>query len=437
MKISVLGLGYVGCVSAACLADSGHTVVGVDINPVKVGVLNEGRTPIIEREIEEIIARARKEGKLRATTDIAEALRDADASVVCVGTPSKPNGSLDLTYVERVCREIGELLRGRERRHIVVIRSTILPGTMRSMVIPTLERSSGARAGVDFGVCFNPEFLREGTSVYDYYHPPKIIVGSANRDDASAVMAMYEGIDAPRFITELEVSEMVKYADNTFHGLKVCFANEIGDICKELGIDSGDVMNIFCSDTKLNVSRNYLKPGFAFGGSCLPKDLRALTYKATSMDLKVPVLSAILESNEYHLRRGIRMVMDTGSKRIGILGLSFKEGTDDLRESPIVSLIETLLGKGYELKIFDRNVNLARLVGANREYIEKHIKHISRLMTEDVGELTAFAEVVVVGNKSDEFKAIVEGLGERHTVIDFVRLADRIDTKARYVGFCW
>jgi len=308
---------------------------------------------------------------------------------------------------------------------------------MRGMVIPTLERSSGARAGVDFGVCFNPEFLREGTSVYDYYHPPKIVVGSASREDAAAVMAMYEGIEGTRFITDLEVSEMVKYADNTFHGLKVCFANEIGNICKEIGIDSGDVMDIFCSDTKLNVSRNYLKPGFAFGGSCLPKDLRALTYKATSMDLKVPVLSAILESNEYHLRRAIRMVMNSGSKKIGLLGLSFKEGTDDLRESPVVSLIETLLGKGYELKIYDRNVNLARLVGANREYIEKHITHISRLMTEDVGELTAFAEVVVVGNKSDEFKAIVEGLERRHTVIDLVRLADRIETKARYVGLCW
>jgi GDP-mannose 6-dehydrogenase len=437
MKIGVFGLGYVGCVSAACLADSGHTVIGVDINPVKVGVLNEGRTPIIESEIEEIIARGRKSGRLRATGDMAEAVRVADLSVVCVGTPSRPNGSLDLTYVERVCGEIGSLLPGRERRHIVVIRSTILPGTMRSLVIPTLERASGARAGKDFGVCFNPEFLREGTSVFDYYHPPKIIVGSASPEDAATVMAMYDGIEAARFVTELEVSEMVKYADNTFHGLKVCFANEIGNICKELGIDSGRVMDIFVSDTKLNVSRNYLKPGFAFGGSCLPKDLRALTYKATALDLKVPVLSAILESNEYHLGRAARMVMDAGSKRVGILGLSFKEGTDDMRESPVVSLIETLIGKGYELKIYDRNVNLARLVGANREYIEKHIRHISRLMTEDVGELAAFADIIVVGNKSEEFKGIVEALDEKHTVIDLVRLADRVETKARYVGLCW
>jgi GDP-mannose 6-dehydrogenase len=308
---------------------------------------------------------------------------------------------------------------------------------MRELVIPTLERSSGKSADTDFAVCFNPEFLREGTSVYDYYNPPKIVVGGRVREDAEAVSAIYEGIEAPLFVTDMETAEMVKYVDNVFHGLKVTFGNEIGNICKEIGIDSHDVMEIFCSDTKLNLSPYYLKPGFAFGGSCLPKDLRALVYKTRTLDLKSPVLSSIMESNEYQISRGLEMITGLGKKKIGVLGFSFKAGTDDLRESPIVILIETLLGKGYKLKVYDSNVSLARLVGANKEYIEERIEHISSLMTDTIEELVEFAEVIVIGNKSEEFREALGSLKEDQAVVDLVRIAGDIETQARYEGLCW
>jgi GDP-mannose 6-dehydrogenase len=308
---------------------------------------------------------------------------------------------------------------------------------MRKVVIPAIEGKSGLAAGSGFGICFNPEFLREGTSVEDYYNPPKIVVGSETQDDAIRVREMYGGIEAPTILTTLEVAEMVKYVDNSFHALKVTFANEIGNICKELGIDSHAVMDIFCSDRKLNLSPYYLKPGFAFGGSCLPKDLRALTYKANALDLKAPVLASILESNEYQIRRGLQMILNKGKKNVGVLGFSFKAGTDDLRESPIVMLIESLIGKGYKLKVYDTNVNLAKLFGANKEYIEKHIEHISNLMTTSIDELVSFADIIVIGNKSEEFKKVLAMLTERHDVIDLVRIDKDVKTKARYEGLCW
>jgi GDP-mannose 6-dehydrogenase len=437
MRVSVLGLGYVGCVSAACLARDGHDVIGVDVNPVKVGHINEGHTPIIEERIGDIIRDVVAAGKLRATTDTVRAIAESDVSLVCVGTPSRPNGSLELDYVERVCAEIGAALAGKKQRHVVVIRSTVLPGTMRGLVIPTLEKHSGLAAGTGFGICFNPEFLREGSSVYDYDNPPKLVIGTDVAADAEKVRALYEGIETRTIVTRLEVAEMVKYVDNTYHALKVCFGNEIGNICKEIGVDSHEVMDIFCSDTKLNISPLYFKPGFAFGGSCLPKDVRALRYRATGLDLKAPVIASILDSNEYQIQRGLSLILRRGKKNVGVLGFSFKAGTDDLRESPIVMLIETLLGKGYKLKIYDSNVSVARLVGANKEYIEKHIEHISSLMTDSIEELVAFADVIVIGNKSDEFARVLPMLSERHHVIDFVRIADRVTTKATYEGLCW
>lgn len=437
MRVSVIGLGYVGCVSAACLANDGHDVIGVDINPLKVGHINEGRTPIIEDKIGDLVRDAVARGKLRATTDVARAVAETDLSVVCVGTPSRANGSLELHYVERVCGEIGRALAGKTGRHLVVIRSTVLPGTMRRVVIPALEKHSALSPGTGFGICFHPEFLREGSSVDDYYSPPKIVIGTEIPADAEMVQALYKGIKAPVVVTGLEVAEMVKYVDNTYHALKVCFANEIGNICKEVGVDSHAVMDIFCSDTKLNISRLYFKPGFAFGGSCLPKDVRALTYKAGELDLKAPVLASILDSNEYQIKRGLSMILDLGKKNVGVLGFSFKAGTDDLRESPIVMLIETLIGKGYKLKIYDSNVNLAKLVGANKEYIEKHIEHISSLMTDSIEDLVAFADIIVIGNKSDEFAKVLPTLTERHSVIDLVRIGERVATKAHYEGLCW
>jgi GDP-mannose 6-dehydrogenase len=437
MRISVMGLGYVGCVAAACLADAGHKVIGVDINVLKVDLMNRGQTPIIEEGIGDLIRHSVQEGRLEATCDCAAAIVASDISIVCVGTPSRPNGSLELSFVEKVCGEIGAAIGTKQNRHMVVVRSTILPGTMKGVVIPVIERHSGLSAGRGFGICFNPEFLREGTSVVDYYNPPKIVIGSEVPEDAMRVRDLYAGIEAPTVLTSLEVAEMVKYVDNAFHALKVCFANEIGNLCKELRIDSHEVMDIFCSDTKLNLSPLYFKPGFAFGGSCLPKDLRALTYKANAQDLKAPVLGSILESNEYQIRRALQMILVHGKKNVGVLGFSFKAGTDDLRESPMVTIIESLIGKGYKLMVYDANVNLAKLVGANREYIERHIEHISGLMTASLEQLVSFSEIIVVGNRSPEFQKVLPMLSERHCLIDLVRIADTVATKARYEGLCW
>ncbi|HEX5706709.1 MAG TPA: nucleotide sugar dehydrogenase, partial [Pyrinomonadaceae bacterium] len=389
MKLSIFGLGYVGCVSAACFAKDGHEVVGVDVNPTKVEIINEGRSPIVEAGVGELIADGVAGGRLRATTDSAEAVAATDLSLVCVGTPSHANGSLDLTYVKRVCQEIGAALERKSARHIVVIRSTMLPGTIESVVTPTLEVYSGKKAGRDFGVCINPEFLREGTSVKDFYAPPFTLVGADEEETAMLLKRLYAAVDAPTHVVDVKTAEMVKYACNCFHALKVSFANEIGNVCKGLGIDSHRVMEIFCHDTKLNLSPYYLKPGFAFGGSCLPKDLRAVSYKAKELDVDVPVLSSVLRSNRQQIERAVEMVLATRKRRVGVLGFSFKAGTDDLRESPMVALIETLLGKGLQMSVYDRDVSLARLFGANKEYIEREIPHISQLMRGSVDEVVA------------------------------------------------
>ena len=436
MRISIFGLGYVGAVSAGCLAKDGHEVIGVDPTEAKVDLINRGQTPIIESDIGEIIARAVKDKRLRATADIADAFNNTDLSIICVGTPSLANGGLDLSFVRRVCEQIGEQLRNKKTFHIVVVRSTMLPGTMRGVVIPTLEKVSGKTAGKDFGVCINPEFLREGTAVFDFYNPPKTVIGEIDERSGDAMAKIYSHLTAPLIRTNIETAEMVKYTDNVWHALKVGFANEIGNICKALKIDGHKVMDIFCHDTKLNLSPYYLKPGFAFGGSCLPKDVRALTYKARSLDLDLPILNAILPSNERQIERGLRMIMGKGSKSIGILGFSFKAGTDDLRESPMVEVIERLLGKGYELRIYDRNVKLAGLVGANREYILHHIPHISRLMVESIDEVMAFAEIIVIGNGDKAFREIPNQLRGGQSVIDFVRVTESVSNN-KYDGICW
>ena len=437
MRLSVFGLGYVGCVSAACFAKEGHEVVGVDVNQTKVDIINGGKSPIVEAGVGELIGEMVARGKLRATTDSAEAVNGSEISLVCVGTPSNANGSLDLAYVKRVCKEIGGALETKRERHTVVIRSTMLPGTIESVVVPTLEVYSGKKAGRDFGVCINPEFLREGTSLKDFYSPPFTLIGADDEDVAANVRRLYAGVDAPVLVVAVRAAEMVKYTCNCFHALKVSFANEIGNICKGLGIDSHEVMDAFCRDTKLNLSPYYLKPGFAFGGSCLPKDLRALTYKAKELDVDVPVLSAVLQSNRLQVERAVEMVLRTGKKRIGLLGLSFKAGTDDLRESPTVTLVETLIGKGMEIAIYDRDVSLARLFGANKEYIEREIPHISRLMRESVREVLDDSEVLIVGNKAEEFRQIEAGLRGDQVLIDLVRLFDGKVTDGSYQGICW
>jgi len=437
MKLSVLGLGYVGAVSAGCLAQEGHEVVGVDPESSKVDLINAGRTPIIEKDIGQIIKRQVAAGRLSATTDVAAAVRQSDLSLICVGTPSRANGDIDLKYVKRVCEQIGAALRHHEGAPVVVIRSTMLPGTMQQLVIPTLEASSGRRAGTDFGVCINPEFLREGTAVQDYYNPPKTVIGEFNRASGDLLASLYSGMPGPFIRTDIETAEMVKYADNAWHALKVGFANEIGNICKGLEVDSHRVMDIFCQDTKLNLSPYYLKPGFAFGGSCLPKDLRALLYKAKTLDVSLPILSAILPSNEQQIERGVQAVIEKGSKKVGILGFSFKAGTDDLRESPVVELTERLLGKGFDLRIYDTNVSLARIHGANRDYILNRIPHISRLMVPSVDAVLEHAGTIVIGNAAPEFRDVPKRLVDGQTVVDFVRVTDSPSVAGVYEGICW
>ena len=436
MDISIFGMGYVGAVCAACFSREGHRVIGVDANPVKAELLAKGESPIIEKDLPESIQAGVKNGLLTATTDPREAILNSSVSMICVGTPSQVNGSLDLQYVRRVCEQIGEALREKSSFHVIVMRSTVLPRTTSELVIPPISEFSGKQVGKDFGVVFNPEFLREGTAIFDFYNPPKTVIGQTDQASGDVLAELYAMLDAPVFRTRLETAEMIKYADNAWHATKVTFANEIGNISRECGIDGHEVMDIFCKDTKLNLSGYYLKPGFAFGGSCLPKDVRAICYKATSLDLKTPLLSSLLPSNQYQVERALSMVQNLESKKIGFLGLSFKAGTDDLRESPAVELAERLLGKGYEIKIYDRNVSLASLNGANKEFILNKISHISRLLTPEVEDVIKHSDTLVIGNNADEFREVIKQVNGSRDVIDLVRISEQT-SEGTYQGICW
>ncbi len=437
MKIAVFGLGYVGIVSAACLARDGHEVVGVDPQQAKVDLVNAGRPPIIEKNVSELVSEAVQAGRLRATASATEAVAFADLSMVCVGTPSRKNGSLETGAVERVCQEIGAAIAAKGRDHTVVIRSTILPGTMRGVVIPTLTEAAGA-ARDRLKVASNPEFLRESTAVYDYDHPPKTVGGADDEATAMAVMALYADIPGPKIATRLEVAEMVKYADNAWHAVKVSFANEIGNIATAVGVDSWEVMDIFCQDTKLNISPYYLKPGFAFGGSCLPKDLRALAFKGRDLDLDLPLLNSVLVTNRRQVERALDIVAEYGERDIAFLGISFKAGTDDLRESPQVTLVERLIGKGYHLKIYDRNVHLARLLGANRAYIEEAIPHIAEILSADLDAVVGHGALVIVGNPAPEFKFLGAKLRPEQRLLDLARIPGlAAELGERYRGINW
>jgi GDP-mannose 6-dehydrogenase len=432
LRISIFGLGYVGAVSAGCLADEGHQVLGIDPVADKVDLINRGLSPIVEAEINEIVAEAVSSGNLRASQDPAAAIHETDLSFICVGTPSQQNGNLDLRYIRRICEQIGNALGTKSSRHTVVVRSTILPGTMRKVVIPTLEEFSGKKAGIDFGICNNPEFLREGSAVKDFRCPPKTVIGELDQASGDLLASLYEHVQAPMVRTDLNTAEMIKYVDNSWHALKIGFANEIGNLCDSFDVDADAVMNIFCKDKKLNISTAYLKPGFAFGGSCLPKDLRALSYQAKMHDLQLPILSAVLPSNEMQIARGVKLVMDGGSPRVGILGFSFKAGTDDLRESPVIEVIERLIGKGYDLRIYDRNVNIAALVGANRDFILNHIPHISKLMVPNIDAVLAHGQTIVIGNRDPEFSQIQAKLREDQCLVDFVRISRQGNSNAQH-----
>lgn len=438
MKISIFGMGYVGCVSAGCFAELGHQIMAVEPDPTKVSMINQGKSPIIETRMDEVIAAVVAKGQLRASSDWLAAVQETELAMVCVGTPSQANGNIDLRSVLRVCEQIGQAIASKPDYFTVVIRSTVIPGTVEETVIPTLEKHSGKKAGVDFGVCMNPEFLREGTSIADFYNPPKTVIGQFDEKSGEKVAQLYKDLPGPLIRTKLRVAEMVKYADNSFHALKICFANEMGNIAQSVGVDSHELMNIFCLDTKLNLSPYYLKPGFAFGGSCLPKDLRSISYLAKTRDIAVPMLNSILESNEYQIAKTVNKLMSYKGRSLGFLGLSFKEGTDDLRESPIVDVIETMIGKGYKVRIHDHNVSLAKLMGANKQYIEREIPHISDLLCVSPEELVSHSDVLVIASKGDSYSKLLQSVNGNKVIIDLVRLfSPELRPKSEYYGICW
>lgn len=437
-RIAVFGLGYVGVVSAACLASRGHSVIGVDVSPEKVDMIDRGRSPIVEERIGDLVAEQVAAGRLRATTDCARAVADTDLAMVCVGTPSASNGGLLTEYLERVSEEIGAALASRPDRYTVVVRSTMLPTTCEQIVLPRLTSVSGRRAGADFGLAVNPEFLREGSSVRDFFDPPKTVIGQLDDASGDTVAELYDGLPGPVYRVPLAVAEMIKYADNSFHALKAGFANEMGAVCKALGLDSHAVMDIVVADTKLNISPAYLRPGFAFGGSCLPKDLRAVVHRARRADVSVPILESIAPSNEGQVERVFRIIEDSGKRRVGLLGLAFKPGTDDLRESPLVALAERLLGRGFELMIHDPQVAVSRLLGANRAYVDQRIPHLSRLMAGSADAVVNHAEVCVVGSADPDAIAAL-GRVDGRIIVDLVRFpgSGEYCGDPRYIGISW
>ena len=437
MRIAVFGLGYVGTVSAACLARDGHVVFGVDPNTTKVDLVNQGIPPLIEAGVDRLIAEGVASGRIIATSECKRAVLNSDLAIVAVGTPSQPNGDIDLSHVRRVMEEIGACLGVRDGFYVVSLRSTVLPGTTARTVIPALETASGKRAGFDFGVCANPEFLREGSALSDYDHPPKTVVGADDARSRELVASLYAAVPAPLIATDVFTAEMLKYVDNSWHALKVGFANEIGRICKALGLDGREVMEHFRADTKLNISSAYLRPGQAIGGSCLPKDVRALRHQARALDLEVPILEAILPSNDRHIDQAVEMIVGAGGHRIGVLGLAFKGGTDDVRESPMITIVERLIGKGYEVRIHDPVVSLAALVGANREFLLHQIPHVSALLVPDLDTIVEHADTIVIGTDHDSFPAVFEKRKPGQVIIDLVWAARATEGLQAYDGICW
>lgn len=437
MNVSIFGLGYVGCVSLGCLAKNGHTVIGVDLNKTKVDFINQGKAPIVEQDIEELILEQQKAGRVSATADAHEAVANSEVSIICVGTPSTDHGHLDLGAIFNVAREIGSCLKQKEAFHVISIRSTVLPGT-NEKVGQIIEEASGKKREKDFSVVSNPEFLREGTAVRDYFNPPYTIIGSTNEKASKLLEALYKDIDAPFFVTEIKVAEMMKYVNNAFHATKVVFANEIGNICSKIGVDSHKLMNIFCQDMKLNISPYYLKPGFSYGGSCLPKDLKALKTIAHDHYLECPTIESIEKSNENHKRVVLEKILQFGKEKIGFLGVSFKGGTDDLRNSPIIDILEVLLGKGFDIRIFDQNVQIAKLVGANKEYILKKIPFIAKFIVSTENEIIEHSDVIVIVNQDKDFRSILNKVPKEKILFDLVNYDfENKSVLENYKGLSW
>lgn len=437
MKISIFGIGYVGAVAAACLVESGHDVVACDVSEVKVRCIQEGRSPIVENGLPELIAKGVKSGRLTATTDYKQAVLDTDMSLICVGTPSRPDGSLNLDYVVAISEQIGEVIKNKDSFHIVVNRSTVVPGTLLNVIGPAVERTSGKKAGVGFGLGNNPEFLRESTAVEDYFKPTQIVVGATDPKTAEAIMSIYDGIDAVRVTCDVTVAEGVKYVSNAWRANKVTFGNEMGNILKEHGVDSHKVMQIFFND-KINLGKQFLLPGFAFGGSCLPKDVRAIRASANDKGLETPLFDSLLKANELQVNRGYALIKQTGRKKVGLMGISFKAGTDDLRESPLVTLANKLLDNGFELAIYDPCVwEATQFDGANKKYITEDIPHIAKCLVETPDELKAKCDVFVIGNGTKEFSNILESIDPSMPIVDLVRLGAKVEDRDSYCGICW
>lgn len=435
MTISIFGLGYVGCVSAGCLAMNGHRVIGVDVSAFKVDLINRGQATILEKDIDKIIREGFEQSKISATTNAEEAVCNSELSIVCVGTPSSSRGHLDLSYIYKTAEQIGEALKNKEDFHTIVIRSTVLPGTNQRFG-EIVEDFSGKRRGDDFSVVSNPEFLREGSAVKDYYHPSVTVIGGDHDRAVEKVASLYECLDAPIEITDIKIAELIKYVNNSYHALKIAFANEVGNICKALSIDSHKVMELFCKDTRLNISPAYFKPGFAYGGSCLPKDLRGLVTLGHDNYVHTPVLGSIYHSNEHQKKTAYELVAKTGKRNVCFIGLSFKEGTDDLRYSPSVDLAETLIGKGYNITIFDENVRLSKLIGANKAFINEHLPHLSNLITNDLEAAIRENDVVIINHRNFGAAAYYDLLRDKHAVIDLVRIKE-IEDLPNYEGICW
>ena len=437
-RISIFGLGYVGAVSLACLARDGHQVIGCDIDPTKLDLIRSRKSPILEEGIQELMRDVVDSGRVKVTNDAVQAVNDSEVSFICVGTPSAANGSQDLSAILRLAEQIGAALKSKRAFHTIVVRSTVQPGTLEEKIEPILERESGKKSGVDFGLAFQPEFLREGSSIRDYDHPPYTIVGGNCEAAVNAVREIFQHLEARFMVTSIRVAETLKMSCNAFHALKITFANEIGRISQSLGIDSHEVMRLVCADTRLNISPAYMKPGFAFGGSCLPKDLRALAHIAKQNDLEIPMLSSLLVSNRAHIDHAVDKILKLGRPRVGMLGLSFKTGTDDLRESPLVMVAKRLIGEGCELRIFDPEVHLSRLLGANRSYIDAHIPHLGSLLCEHINEMIDPSEVVLVGLQQPALDAALQArVRQDQYLIDLVNLPNRDLLRCRYEGACW
>ena len=438
MNISIFGLGYVGAVSLACLARDGHKVVGVDVDAAKLALIAEGKTPVVEEGMVELMANVMKSGRVSVTTDVDQAVLGSELSLICVGTPSAPNGSQDLSAMLKLAHDLGRAMRGKTGGHVFVFRSTLVPGTVEDLLRPIMEQESGKRDGEGFHVCFQPEFLREGTSIRDYDRPPFTIVGANSEHALEKLKALFGHLPCKIHATSIRAAEMVKYCCNNFHALKITFANETARLCEALGVDAFEVMNLVCGDTQLNISPAYLKPGFAFGGSCLPKDLRATMYLAKSRDVELPMLGHVLQSNRVHAEHAIAKVLASGRRRVGMIGLSFKTGTDDLRESPLVHMAEQFIGKGLNLLVYDPEVHLSRLLGANRRFIEQHVPHIGSLMRENIEAVIGESEVLVVGlSDKKSFEALARHVRADQIVFDLVNLPQRGALRGKVIGLCW